>query len=162
MTALALPVSATAAILDDVRSHGTRRVESGGFLLAAPGAPDTLAIVALAGERGVSRSWGLFEISGAALGRLFDWASERELTIRAQVHSHARDAFLSRTDLEHGFTVEGFTTTVVPWFADPPGDPNRWGWWRCSDGRWEQAEAPRPSEGQASVARFDEDGVRES
>jgi hypothetical protein len=160
VSGLVLCSGARDGVIAEVERYGALACETGGFLLTTAGTPERLAIAALADERGIDRRRGLFEVSGRAIERLFAWAGERELAIRAQVHSHGRRAFLSRTDVEHGFTVEGFTTAVVPWFAAPPADPARWGWWRCAGGDWLTADAPAVIEAAAEIVHFDEDGVR--
>ena len=65
---------------------------------------------------------------------------------------------MSECDVDHGLSVEGFVTTIVPHFATPPRDPSRWGWWRY-EGAWIPLAAPRCSSTPASVITFDEDGV---
>ena len=146
------------ALLDDVRTWGARGAETGGFLLAAPN--QAISILALAGTAGIMRRKDVFGVSPRALARLFSWAGDRGLHVAALAHSHRGPAFLSNTDLRHGFSVRGFTTTVVPYFAAPPQDPRRWGWWRC-DGEWRKADAPRVIAGDAAAIRFDEKGVHE-
>jgi hypothetical protein len=145
-----------AALLIEVRQWGARGVETGGFLLASPNGP--ISIVALAGRKGIVRRRGLFVASSRALTHLFSWAADRELHIAAQAHSHGGRAFLSETDRRHGFSVAGFTTIVIPFFAAPPEDVRAWGWWRY-DGGWRQTEAPSVVAGAATIVRFDEDGV---
>lgn len=159
MSELVMPLDMASEIVREVRSFGTMRKETGGFLLA----PDTnsaeLEVLALAGTAGIRRKIDLFVVSGTAIERLFTWASHERLAIRAQVHSHGRRAFLSRSDIRHGFTVEGFVTSVVPYFLDPPATPDAWGWWQCRAGRWREHEAPDLGSGTVRVVRFDEDGV---
>ncbi|HUF84619.1 MAG TPA: hypothetical protein VMQ81_08530, partial [Acidimicrobiia bacterium] len=87
------------------------------------------------------------------------YANEHDLWIPAQYHSHGLGAFMSECDLEHGLSVEGFTSTIVPFFANPPGDPRAWGWWRF-DGDWSPIAAPLRGHGEVARVTFDEDGVR--
>jgi hypothetical protein len=161
MTDFALTAAARDAILAEVRSYGARNVETGGFLLAPIESPKILQTVALAGSAGVERRFGLFEVSAEAINQIFTWASEHELRIAAQVHSHGRRAFLSSTDIEHGFSVEGFTTAVIPYFRDPPIEPSDWGWWVYKK-EWTSTTAPTLVEGDCKTIRFDADGVDES
>jgi hypothetical protein len=158
MTSVSITDGVCTSLLNDVRTWGARGVETGGFLLAHPNGP--ISILALAGNGGVARRRGLFSVSPRALARLFSWAGDRDLHVAAQAHSHGGRAFLSETDLRHGFSVAGFTTTVIPYFAAPPDDPRRWGWWRY-EGEWREAEAPAVISGNASVIRFDEEGIDE-
>lgn len=158
MNSLTITHGVRKTLLDDVRTWGARRVETGAFLLTTPGEP--ISIVALAASKGIARRKGLFRVSPHALARLFSWAGDSELHIAVQAHSHSGPAFLSETDRRHGFSVAGFTTTVIPHFAAPPGDIQRWGWWRY-EGAWREAEAPTVIPGDATVICFDEDGVNE-
>jgi hypothetical protein len=145
-------------LLNDVRIWGAHGVETGGFLLATPGEP--ISILALGGSLGITRRTGVFRVSPRSLARLFSWAGDKKLHVAAQAHSHGGRAFLSEIDLRHGFSVTGFTTTVIPYFAAPPEDPHRWGWWRY-EGEWREAEAPTIISGDATVVCFDEVGVDE-
>lgn len=158
-------VRITSAAIDTMTGYvadwGARRVETGGFLLADAERPNAIIdTVALAASAGIVRQRLLFGVSGGAIGQLFDWAADSGLRICAQVHSHQGDAFLSRTDLKHGFAVEGFTTAVVPFFADPSRDPQRWGWWSFRDGSWQSCPPPAPVAGRVRVVHFDERGIR--
>lgn len=145
-----------ATLLADVRRWGAHGVETGGFLLDSSGGP--ISIVALAGSNGIVRRRDLFVASSRALAQLFSWAADHELHIAAQAHSHGGRAFLSETDRRHGFSVAGFTTIVIPFFAAPPDDVRAWGWWRYDRG-WRQAEAPTVVPGAVTIVHFDEDGV---
>ncbi len=148
------------ALVAEIGTWGDRHTETGGFLLAPEDRPDRANILALAGQTGIVRRRDLFTISGGAIERLFTWAGEAELHICAQVHSHARDAFLSRTDLRHGFDVDGFITAVVPHFAAPSTNPDDWGWWQRGGGRWQAEQAPDVVAGPVRIDHFDEDGLR--
>jgi hypothetical protein len=158
---LSLPVTACELIVSDVRRHGAHGVETGAFLLAHENEPDDLNIVAFSGVRGITRRPHVFRISGSALERLFEWASEKELRVRALVHSHKRGAFLSATDLRHGLSVRGFTSAVIPKFAEPSPNAADWGWWRFNDGSWEPIAAPRSGDRPVHLVEFDESGVHE-
>lgn len=154
---LRMPRSAIAPIIDEVRAYGLERNETGGFLLSRIDEPDRIDTVAFAGSRGITRRYGQFRISGRALEVLFTWADAHDLRIPAQFHSHGGRAFLSPTDLAHGFCVRGFVTCVIPFFKAPPPDPERWGWWRF-DGRGWAAEMPPAmhEDGTVTTVRFDE------
>ena len=117
MNRLLLTRNPVDALVAEIGAWGDRHAETGGFLLAAEDNADRATVLALGGQSGIVRRRNLFTISGGAIERLFSWAGDTELRIRAQVHSHAHGAFLSRTDLQHGFDVDGFITAVVPHFA---------------------------------------------
>jgi hypothetical protein len=155
---LSLSYQATQLIHADVRAWGQRQVETGGFLLA-DGKMSEADMVALAGKEGVIRRRDCFRLSGEAVDQLFTWAGERGLRILAQVHSHRRTAFLSRVDLDHGFSVERFVSSVVPNYAAPPLDPSGWSWWRFSAGTWSRITAPATVGCAARVVTFDAEGV---
>ena len=159
MSQLRLTQGAVDALTADIRRWGALGAETGGFLLASESDPDLLTILALAGHAGIARRRGLFAVSGPAIEQLFSWATDSELRIRAQVHSHARGAFLSPTDLRHGFDVAGFISAVVPHFAAPSAQPRDWGWWQRTTTRWQAHPAPEVIAGTASVVRFDQSGV---
>jgi hypothetical protein len=149
------------AITEDVRAYGTKRVETGGFLLAPVADPDLITTLALAGTAGITRRRGLFAVSGIALDRLFTWADEHRLRIPAQFHSHGGRAFLSPTDLAHGLSVRGFVTCIVPFWDDPPDDPTDWGWWRFDGRDWRDEVSPELDAGRSmDVVTFDEEGLR--
>jgi hypothetical protein len=152
-----LPNAAVAAVVHDVAHYGAGNVETGGFLLARRG-NDTISIVALAGDVGVTRRRDLFQVSELALDRLFAHADESDLWIPAQFHSHGGAAFMSACDVDHGLSVQGFVTTIVPYFASPPEDAARWGWWRF-DGVWTPLAPPSTSDARVRVIAFAEDGV---
>lgn len=155
---LRVPDAAISIVLADVIPFGTEAVETGGFLLAPRGS-ETISVVALAGTVGILRSRHLFQISDLALDRLFAYADERDLWIPAQFHSHARAAFMSPTDIDHGLSVEGFVTTIVPHFAAPPAQPSRWGWWQYNRG-WTPISPPHGTTDAVSVITFDQDSIR--
>lgn len=147
------------ALVSEVGSWGIRGAETGGFLLAPERQPGRASVLALAGGPGVVRRRDVFIVSGTAIERLFSWAADGELLIRAQVHSHARGAFLSPTDLRHGFDVDGFITAVVPNFAAPSAEPSHWGWWRRGEDQWRPVRAPDVVAGAVETVHFDEAGV---
>jgi hypothetical protein len=121
--------------------------------------PDRVAsTVALAGDAAITRGEQIFAADGSALGPLFRWAEEHDLTIGAQVHSHRGAAFLSPTDLAHGFSVPGFITTVIPSFANPPADPTDWGWW-VYDSWWRRLRAPQTVNAPTAIIHFDARGI---
>lgn len=155
---LTIASAAIETVVADVRHFGAGNVETGGFLLA-PLETDAITAVALAGEIGIVRRRDLFQISDLALDRLFAYADESEMWIPAQFHSHGLAAELSRCDVEHGLAVEGFVSTIVPWYADPPLDPASWGWWRY-ESRWTRLGQPAVVAGESVAVVFDEAGVR--
>ncbi len=157
---LILPQPAAIALIDDVAAFGRIGVETGGFLLAARGSEE-ISTVARCGTAGILRRAEFLQISAPALECLFAYVEQRELWIPVQFHSHRLEAFLSPCDLEHGLSVEGFVTTIVPYFHAPSTDPTRWGWWRYT-GSWMRASAPESSTAPARAVIFDEDGVRDA
>jgi hypothetical protein len=157
---LILSEAATTAIAADVTRYGAEHVETGGFLLA-PRDADTISTVALAGTAGIVRQRDLFQVSERALDRLFAQADEHDLWIPAQFHSHGLEAFMSPTDINHGLSVEGFISMIVPHYAAPPIDRSAWGWWRYDDS-WTAIAPPKTSLGAVSVITFDEDGARDA
>lgn len=161
MSPPAIPSGLLEHLYADVAHHGALGVESGMFLLAEHGRC-TINTLALAGTAGVTRHRDHFALSGKALARLFSHARARDLHVLAQVHSHREGAFLSPSDLRHGFAVEGFTTSVIPNYRRPPRDPANWGWWRYDGHSW-ASTAPYASTDTASPAEtitFDERGIR--
>lgn len=157
-----LPTTSSQIVADHVASYGRQRigVETGGFLLA-PAGRAVVDIVAVTGVKGITRKPDQFHISGAAIEALAEWAEDHHHRIVAQFHSHGLGAFLSSIDRASGFRVAGFTTTVVPNFADPCPEPSSWGWWRYRNGDWQLASPPAtapPGTGELHV--FDADGVR--
>jgi hypothetical protein len=160
MSQLRVTEAAVAALIADIRGWGGAGAETGGFLLARESDPHRLSIVALTGQAGITRRRGLFAVSGPAIEQLFSWAADSDLRIRAQVHSHAHGAFLSATDLRHGFDVAGFISAVVPHFTAPSAEPGDWGWWQRTATQWQASSAPRVVAGPASIVRFDHGGVR--
>jgi proteasome lid subunit RPN8/RPN11 len=158
MIALTITSDAVATIGAEVAAWGAKEMETGGFLLA--GDDRAITIVAHSGRTGIERHRDLFVVSGRALAFLFAYAEERDLMVVAQFHSHGRRAFLSRSDLRHGFGVDGFTTTVVPYYASPPDDITAWGWWIHRSG-WQATEPPPVAIGSVRTIHFDEDGIGE-
>jgi hypothetical protein len=159
-----IPASGVTAIVDETAAFGVRDLETGGFLLvprvssADGGSP--VAVIALAGDAGIVRDRGLFQIGERALDRIFVFADHHDLWIPAQFHSHKVDAFLSWTDRRHGLCVEEFISTVIPAYASPPRDLARWGWWQFAPGAWRHTDPGRVTDGTVEVVRFDEAGVR--
>lgn len=160
MSSHRIPITVADLVHEHVVHYGKLDVESGLFLLAARGS-ETVTSVAFAGTRGVDRHWGRFAVSARAISKLLRHLGEQDLVAAAQVHSHRGRAGLSRTDLNHGFSVEGFTSAVIPYYRRPPHDPQGWGWWRYHDRRWQPID-PFPlnaSATETSAMIFDEDGV---
>jgi hypothetical protein len=149
------------AVVDETRTYGDRNLETGGFLTAATNSDDITG-AAVAGTRGIVRRADLFQISERALARLFSYADDKGLWMPVQFHSHRFGPGMSLTDALHGLRVEGFISTILPRFADPPKDVSQWGWWQFTDGEWFSFPAisiDRQKLGPVIV--FDEDGVRE-
>ncbi len=160
--ALTLPAAVPEAMILHVKEYGAKGTETGVFLLAPESAADEISVVAFAGEKGITRGPDIFGVSGRAVGRLFRWADENDMRVRVLVHSHEYCAFLSKTDLKHGFTVSGFTTTIIPWYAAPSPDPTDWAWWRYEAGEWRVIDSATIVNREARFVVFDEGGVRES
>lgn len=159
MSARRIPITAAELVHAHVADHGRLDVETGFFLLA-PRATSTISIVALAGSDGVVRHPYHFSVSRRAISQLFRHLTAHDLTILAQVHSHRGPAGLSETDLKHGYSVEGFTTAVIPFYQHPPFSPTEWGWWRYHDGGWDVVEPFALGDGPPTAAiTFDEQGV---
>jgi hypothetical protein len=156
---LSFPDGALDHLTADIATYGAQELETGAFLLAPAGSPDRLTVLALAGTQAINRRPDHFSVAGEALERLFDWAQNHQLRVRAQVHSHGGPAVLSRTDRTHGLNIPGFTTTIVPFFADPPRTPLAWGWWRYEDGDWRTVPPAAVKAHPASIVRFDAGGV---
>jgi hypothetical protein len=149
------------AVLDETRAYGKRNVETGGFLTASTNS-DAITGVAVAGTAGIVRRADLFQISERALDRLFTYADDRGLWMPVQFHSHRFGAGMSLTDELHGLRVEGFISTILPQYANPPEDASKWGWWQFTEGEWRPLtpiSIDRPESGPVVV--FDEGGVRE-
>ncbi len=159
MTHLSISTATVTTVVAEVAAWGARDVETGGFLLADE--DGAIACVALSGAAGIRRHRDQFVVSGCAMAMLFAYAEEHGYTIRAQFHSHGGRAFLSRSDIRHGFSVDGFVTTVLPSYETPPAALSTWGWWTYRDG-WTPTAAPLVVAGDTRVVRFDEDGARES
>jgi hypothetical protein len=155
---LVLPSGAVRAVVSDVARFGREGVETGGFFLAATGS-ERVHGVAYAGTRGIVRRRDLLRVSDLALDSLFAHTEANDLWIPAQYHSHRFQAFMSKCDLEHGLSVEGFVTTIVPFFADPPANASAWGWWRF-DEWWLPLPPPPIVRGDVVSVSFDEEGVR--
>lgn len=158
-----IPSAAAMIVHAAVTEYGRLDVETGCFLLAPTGS-STVSTVALAGVRGIVRRPDHLAISRRAISQLFRYATANDLTIVAQLHSHRKGAFLSATDLQYGYSVEGFTTSVIPFYQHPPFSPADWGWWRYEDGSWMISE-PFGLDDDAPASApimFDEDGVHAS
>lgn len=156
---LELPAALPARIAGHTREWGRRTCESGLLLL---GSPDEalLNLAAWPGEKGIVRERGKFAISGLALAQIFDWATDRELVVRALIHSHGGRAFLSWVDLDYGFSVPGFISAIVPRYHDPSSEVSDWGWWQFDGEEWTDIVAPRLVEQPLGEVTFDESGVQ--
>ncbi|MGW3015787.1 hypothetical protein [Streptomyces longwoodensis] len=160
-TRLVLPVGAVDPVLEEIRRHGRADQETGALLLTGQSDMRVL-VVAVAGTAGIVRAPGLFTVSAVAYDRLFTFAEERSYRVRAMIHSHPEEAFLSRTDRAYSLRVPGFVSAVVPTYTAPPADPALWGWWRFEQD-WLPCTAPvvDPALLPMSTVVFDEEGVRE-
>lgn len=158
---LLLPTGAVSSVIATVQQHGQAGQETGALLLTAPRDP-AVRLVALAGATGIERGPGLFVITAGALDVLFTYAEERSLQVRAMIHSHPGEAFLSRTDRLYTLRMTGFINAVIPNFAAPPSAPAAWGWWRFEKD-WTACPAPLTDSGlpQARILTFDSEGIVE-
>ncbi|MFD8389866.1 hypothetical protein ACFV2N_11855 [Streptomyces sp. NPDC059680] len=158
---LVLPAGAVDPVLEEIQRHGLADQESGALLLTGQSDMHVL-VVAVAGTAGIVRAPGLFTVSAVAYDRLFTFAEERSCRVRAMIHSHPEEAFLSRTDRAYSLRVPGFVSAVVPAYAAPPADPALWGWWRFEQD-WLPCTAPvvDPTLLPVYTVVFDEEGVRE-
>ena len=158
---LVIATTALDPITEHVKNFGKLDVETGGFLLAERAKSARITVIALTGQTGVHRARDQFRISGPAIESLFLWSEEHDFQVRAQFHAHPLRAFLSGADERLGFCVEGFQTSIIPGYADPPRRPEEWGWWTFASGSWLPIAAPRTTRIPSCVVVFDEDGVRE-
>jgi hypothetical protein len=136
---LILPRNTIEDLCGHVSSYGRRGLETGALLMCKPNS-NIVATLALAGEAGVTRRYGLFVLSMPVINQAFTYAEDRGLQVRAQLHSHAKGAFLSRTDKRGNLNMCGFIAAVIPNFEHPPQDPSSWGWWTYSAGNWKSSE----------------------
>lgn len=158
---LVLPEAAITAVIDDIHFFGELAVESGAWLLASEADPVRIGHVALLGETGIVRHHDQLIVSGKAIAALFEWAVEQSLVVRAQIHSHGREAFMSETDRRFGLTVDGFIAAIVPFARVASPRPDAWRWWEFGGGCWSSADPAVPGDGVVRVVRFDEAGVRD-
>ncbi len=157
---LQLPRTAVDAIADHVAACGKQRLETGALLLTEPG-DTTVTTIAIAGTTGVHRGYGRFVLTMPVIDRLFTYAETNNLQVVAHVHSHGRGAFLSPIDRTGTIRMTGFIAAVIPTFATPPRDPDRWGWWSFRDGDWhDHPPAVMTDEGTVELVTVDADGVR--
>ncbi|WP_182920284.1 hypothetical protein [Nocardioides cavernaquae] len=159
MTQLHIGADAVDIMVADVARYGALGVETGSLLLTPPGEP-TVTVVALAGVAGIERHPGLLIFSAAALNPLFSYAEDTGLQLRAQVHSHMHDAFLSHTDKTGNIRMPGFIASVIPDFGTPSADPTVWGWWAFDGDDWTPIDAAVVTTQTTKVITFDADGVR--
>ena len=153
--------SVIAAVVAETQAYGSRRLETGGFLMCNVG-EDEASAVAMAGTTGIVRHPFLLQISERALDRLFVYADSQGFWLPVQFHSHMQAPSMSPTDEKHGLRVEGFVSTILPDFSEPPSDLSAWGWWRFSGGSWVGCEPAGVIDGDCvAIVTFDESGVRE-
>jgi hypothetical protein len=155
-----LPAQMASDIAATARMAGVRLVETGGFVL---GNPDDSAgtVLALTGEVDIERREQLFHVGGLALSTLFEWADEQELSVLAQWHTHRRQAFLSKMDVEQGLNVPGFVTSVVPDFERASPAPDRWGWWTYNGAAWAPTAPPAVTTAPFRTVTFERGRVHE-
>ncbi|MBY8882718.1 Mov34/MPN/PAD-1 family protein [Actinacidiphila acidipaludis] len=158
---LILPTGALDPVVAAVEEHGLADRETGALLLTKRSAPG-VTVVAVTGQVGIERSSRRFVVSAAAYDRLFTYAEQRSYQVRAMIHSHPREAFLSQTDRMYSLQVPGFVSAVIPNYASPPADPASWGWWRF-EGDWQLCPVPFVGAGlpSARTVVFDAEGVDE-
>lgn len=157
---LLIPRDAVTALVADVAAYGAQDVETGAFLLTQRGCND-VSVLALLGTEGVVRHRGRLEVSATVMDPLFTFAEDRDLQVRAQVHSHKGDAFLSLVDRRGNIRVPGFTAAVIPTYRTPPAEPQRWGWWTYRTPDWTKSLPGLTTEDSAHVITVDAGGVRD-
>lgn len=163
LSPLRLPTNIVEGLLSAALEFGQQDLETGGFLLADD--QDVVRALALTGERGIERHWGLFVVSGAVVEQVCQWAADHDLRVASLVHTHKRSAHMSKTDRNNGFRVEGFRSVIIPSFANPPTTLASWGWYVFENGNWrldrpgELIGEPATDEN-GQVVVIDEQGVR--
>lgn len=160
MTQLHLGADAVDTIIAEVGRYGALGVETGALLLTRHGEP-AVTVVALAATAGIDRRRGLLVFYSAALNPLFTYAEDHDLQLRAQVHSHMYDAFLSPTDKTGNIRMPGFIASVVPNFESPDADTTAWGWWTFNGTDWMPTEPASVTTQATKFVTFDADGVRD-
>ena len=72
-----------------------------------------------------SLATGIVTLSGANLGRLWDYCAKQQLEVIADIHTHPRGAGQSRSDRENPIVaMVGHLSLIVPYFARPPVELN--------------------------------------
>lgn len=160
MRRLALGDDAIAAIHADVARWGALDVETGCMLLSSVG-DDMITVVALAGASGIKRHQRHLHITGEALDPLLEYAEDHDLQLRAQLHSHKHDAFLSEIDKAGNIRMRGFQAAVVPDYAAPPRSPERWGWWQFDGLDWHPHPHAEAGPHRTRLITFDAGGIHE-
>lgn len=158
MTPFSLPRRMAARIAREARGAGATLVETGGFVLAGG---DHEPVLALTGTVDIQRETHLFYVGMQAMVTLFDWATARDMTVVAQWHTHRYEAFLSDTDLEYGFNVPDFHTSVVPHYKTASEEPSDWGWWQYQSQAWVRIPAPALTQETFAVISFEAGNVIE-
>jgi hypothetical protein len=149
-----------AAVVAETARYGSAQLETGGFLIAQSGTEDVCG-AAMAGDAGILRRHNAFQISERALDRLFTYASENDLWLPIQFHTHEFGSGMSETDALHGLRTEGFISAILPRFASPTTDLAEWGWWQFLSGGWRTClPALEVPGGPDMLVTFDEVGVR--
>lgn len=159
-TNITLTPGAITVIVEDVCRFARSGVESGAWLLASERDRLQVSHVALLGTVGVVRRPDQLIVTAKGVSRLFSWAADSSLVVRAQVHSHLFGAFMSEADRRFGLGVEGFVSSIIPNAAAAQSSPEAWGWWSFRAGVWMPVQSAPVADGQVHVVHFDEDGVR--
>lgn len=160
MSPLQIGSDAVATIVTDVARYGALGVETGALLLTPPGQA-TVTLVALAGTAGIERRAGLLVFTSAALNPLFSYAEDNGFQVRAQVHSHKHEAFLSKTDKAGNIRMPGFIAAVIPDFATPTSNVATWGWWTFEESDWKRGAPPTVTRLNTKFITFDAGGIHE-
>ena len=160
---LRLPANIVDALLSATVAFGQHDLETGGFLLADE--QDVVQALALTGQLGVERNWGLFMVSGAVVEHVCEWAAQQNLRVASLVHTHKGHARMSRTDQHNGFRVDSFRSVIIPSFANPPSALSEWGWYVFDHGDWHVDQpgeliGERDTHAPGRVIVVDEHGVR--
>ncbi|QWC86566.1 hypothetical protein KLP28_07820 [Nocardioidaceae bacterium] len=160
MSKIDLGADALDVLVGDVARYGALGLETGALFLTPPGEP-SVTVLALAGTADIDRHARLLVLSSAALNPLFAYAEQNNVQVRAQIHSHMHEAFLSNTDKTGNIRMPGFIASVIPNFATPSHDPATWGWWAFQDSDWVPIAPASVKARTTTVITFDADGVRE-
>ena len=104
-----------------IRSEGTH--ESGAFLLGFRDHDRRCVAewVLYDDYDPASLATGIVTLSGANLGRLWAFCNKKNIEIVADIHTHPKEAFQSRSDRDNPIVaMAGHLALIVPFFAHPP------------------------------------------